>query len=67
MHDFPRRMMMLAGIATLAMATSACSHGAKRGELIGGVAGAVAGSATGIGTVEGAVIGGTAGAVIGDD
>lgn len=50
-----------------AMATTACSRGATRGGLIGGVGGAVVGSATGLGTTEGAVIGGAAGAIIGDD
>lgn len=53
-------------IVVLASGTSACSHGAARGGLIGGAGGAVVGSATGLGTTEGAVVGGTTGAIIGD-
>lgn len=53
-------------IVVLASGTSACSHGATRGGLLGGAGGAVVGSATGLGATEGALVGGTAGAIIGD-
>lgn len=53
-------------IVVLASGTSACSHGATRGGLLGGAGGAVVGSATGLGATEGALDGGTAGAIIGD-
>lgn len=49
-------------IVVLASGTSACSHGATRGGLLGGAGGAVVGSATGLG----ALVGGTAGAIISD-